>query len=164
VAVPLPILTCGHDAAQTITKGINAGACKICIHRQRASAYYRNNPEKVSAYWKRKRESGHDWRRLNVEKALFNGAKQRAKIKGHEFSITVDDIVIPETCPVLGIKLQLGGGRTIGASPTIDRVNNAFGYVKGNIVVMSWRANRIKSDATPEEIEALAKWVKKLCK
>jgi hypothetical protein len=99
-----------------------------------------------------------------VEKALFNGAKQRAKIKGHEFSITVDDIVIPETCPVLGIKLQLGGGRTIGASPTIDRVNNAFGYVKGNIVVMSWRANRIKSDATPEEIEALAKWVKSLCK
>lgn len=40
-------------------------------------------------------------------------------------------------------------------SPTIDRIINDLGYVKGNVIVISWRANRIKSDATLAELKAI---------
>jgi hypothetical protein len=36
----------------------------------------------------------------------------------------------------------------------------AKGYVKGNVAVISTRANRIKSNATYKEIQMVADWVK----
>ena len=33
--------------------------------------------------------------------------------------------------------------------------------VKGNIQIISWRANRIKSDGTPDEWIKIAKWCQK---
>lgn len=44
-------------------------------------------------------------------------------------------------------------------SPSIDRLDNTKGYVKGNINIISWRANRIKSDATLDELEKIYRWV-----
>lgn len=44
-------------------------------------------------------------------------------------------------------------------SPSLDRVNIDKGYIKGNIAVISNRANRIKSDATIEEIKALYEYM-----
>lgn len=41
-------------------------------------------------------------------------------------------------------------------TPTMDRIDNARGYVRGNITVVSWKANRIKSQLTVEEIIDLA--------
>jgi hypothetical protein len=38
---------------------------------------------------------------------MFHNAQHRAKRKGIPFSITIDDIVIPETCPLLGIPLSI---------------------------------------------------------
>lgn len=84
---------------------------------------------------------------------MFNSAKYRAKKKGLSFTITKDDIVIPEFCPVFGIRLETSPevGRS-DASPSLDRIDNSEGYVKGNVIVVSWLANRIKSDATVEQL------------
>jgi hypothetical protein len=76
-----------------------------------------------------------------------------------EFSITASDITIPDTCPVLGIKLKIserGSGRQ-NTAPSLDRVDNTKGYVPGNVEVISWRANALKRDITPEEMVALAR-------
>lgn len=51
--------------------------------------------------------------------------------------------MIPETCPVLGIPLTIGGKRS-PSSPSLDRIDPALGYVPGNIRVISDRANRLK--------------------
>lgn len=76
---------------------------------------------------------------------------------GIPFNLDVVDVVIPDVCPVLGIKLEWGcGRRQLDKSPTIDRVVPGSGYTKGNVKVISWRANRIKSDATPLELKAVA--------
>jgi hypothetical protein len=58
---------------------------------------------------------------------------------------------------VLGIRLDysMGGGKRPD-SPSIDRIDNSKGYVKGNRVVISMRANRLKSDMTLCELRALA--------
>lgn len=93
---------------------------------------------------------------------LFYGAKKRAAKKAIPFTITLADVVIPENCPVLGIKLVVGEGRVGRASPTLDKIKPALGYVPGNVHVISHRANTIKSDATIDEIESVARYFRKL--
>ncbi len=58
-----------------------------------------------------------------------------------------------ESCPILHIKLTHDGNRD--HSPSLDRIIPQKGYVKGNVQVISLRANRIKSDATLEELERI---------
>ena len=84
-------------------------------------------------------------------------ARGRSKKKGILFDLEFVDITIPETCPLLGIPLRMGK-RTAGFdSPTLDRIDPSKGYVKGNVWVISRRANMIKSDASIEEIEMVAR-------
>jgi len=96
---------------------------------------------------------------------LINAAKRRSKIFGYVVDITKEDVPIPEFCPVLGIKLcpSVGEGRKditlLNASPSIDRIDNSKGYTKGNVQVISFRANNLKKDATLEEIKALVRYV-----
>lgn len=89
---------------------------------------------------------------------MLGNARSRAKAAGVPCTITVEDIVVPSHCPVLGIALARRLGRKGGCdqSPSLDRIVPELGYVPSNIVVVSRRANRIKNDATIEELEAVA--------
>jgi hypothetical protein len=87
------------------------------------------------------------------ERYLWRAARHRALKLGVPFTVTEADIVIPATCPVLGIPLKSGNRHT---APSLDRHKPALGYVPGNITVMSNRANILKSDATTDEILSLA--------
>lgn len=66
----------------------------------------------------------------------------------------MQDLIIPEICPVLDIPIiiSFGNGRTDNG-PSVDRIDNNKGYIKDNIIVISWRANNIKSYASIEELE-----------
>lgn len=90
---------------------------------------------------------------------MIKNARNRALRLGVPFSLTVDDIVIPETCPVLGIPLVIAGGQSRDCSPSVDRIIPDLGYIPGNIVVMSHRANTLKNNATPDELYSIAKWL-----
>jgi|DEB0MinimDraft_10_1074344.scaffolds.fasta_scaffold62231_2 hypothetical protein len=98
-------------------------------------------------------------RKEHPEYFLWKSAKKRAREKGRDFDITPDDIIIPEFCPYLGIPIshEVGGKSRRPGSPSLDRIDSARGYVKGNILVCSWRANNIKSDATLNELITLTK-------
>ena len=87
---------------------------------------------------------------------MFHSAKRRAKEQGIPFTITLDDIIIPEECPLLNIPLFAGNGNPCDNSPTLDKLIPSKGYVPGNILVISDKANRIKSNATIGEIVLLA--------
>ena len=91
----------------------------------------------------------------NKQLTLYYGCKHRATRQGLEFSIDKEDIIIPEYCPILGIRLSKGFGVRDYDSPTVDRVDNSKGYTKDNIVVCSWRANKLKSNASLEEVEKI---------
>ena len=95
------------------------------------------------------------------EAEILFRSKSRARKKGFEHNIGLEDIVIPETCPLLGISLYKGA-ETVGPnSPTLDRIDSSQGYVKGNVWVISYRANTIKNDATIEELELIARGLRK---
>jgi hypothetical protein len=88
---------------------------------------------------------------------MIRGAKHRAKTKGLDFDIDIHDIIIPETCPVFGFPLTRGLDRSRGnCSATLDRIDNEKGYVKGNVIVVSWMANCIKRNFTAKQIRAVA--------
>ena len=81
--------------------------------------------------------------------------KARAKRKGLPFDLTLDDLIIPEFCPILGIRLVKRRGKFADESPSVDRIVPALGYVKGNVTVISYRANRIKCHASLAELRAI---------
>lgn len=97
------------------------------------------------------------------EVRMYRRAKTRAKTRGTEFSLDKSDVIIPEFCPILGVRLEPFVGHSGGRpnSPALDRVDNSKGYVKGNVIVISHLANMMKSSATKEELLAFADWVQK---
>ena len=97
------------------------------------------------------------------EKEIWENAKRRSKDKGLPFNLDVSDIVIPDICPVLGIPIKPNTGNNFmnDNSPTLDKFIPAKGYVKGNVHVISWRANNLKSDGSPAEWIKIAKWCTK---
>lgn len=110
----------------------------------------------------REREKQTDLNRLITnedayKKYIIRSAKRRAALKHIPFDVDYTDIQIPEYCPLLGIKLNkhVGDGGRYDDSPSLDRIVPELGYVRGNVWVISDRANRIKSDATLDELQLL---------
>jgi hypothetical protein len=106
-------------------------------------------------------ESCQKWKRDHLARYLWSTTQSRAKLLDIPFSITEKDIVVPEVCPVLGIPLERQGSKNRDAAPSVDRILPHLGYVVGNISVISQRANRIKNNATIEEIRRLLQWMEK---
>lgn len=89
-----------------------------------------------------------------MEYAMFISAKHRAKQKNLDFNIELSDIVIPYRCPIFGNKFYRDPDRN--DSPSLDRIDSIKGYIKGNVWVISRRANIIKNNATPAELRIIA--------
>ena len=90
---------------------------------------------------------------------MWHNSKRRADRNKWEFTITVDDIVIPARCPVTHIALTVPDGKVVDSMMTLDRIDNTQGYIKGNVRVVSMKANRMKSDLSLEEAGRLLKYM-----
>ena len=90
---------------------------------------------------------------------IWCNVKKRAKQKNILFNLDIKDIPqIPEYCPILCIKIKSNTiNSPLDSSPSLDRINPKLGYIKGNIRIISNRANRIKSDATLNELKLILK-------
>lgn len=91
---------------------------------------------------------------------MFANARERAKAKNLPFNIDREYIrsIIPSHCPIFGIPLEwscLRGdrGTALPNSPSLDRIDPSKGYVRGNVWIISNRANAIKNDASHEELK-----------
>lgn len=125
------------------------GACIEC-QRLTSIAYYWKDPE-------RSRRISREYFGKNPKQIMLNSARERAKIGGYACTIATKDIVIPEFCPLLGIRLEHNWGKKKlhAASPSLDKIVPALGYVPGNVWVISQRANHIKSNATLQELQTI---------
>lgn len=98
----------------------------------------------------------------NPIKYMLKLAKRRAKKYQVEFRLTENDIRIPEFCPILGIKLDpYNSGFERDFLPTLDRIHDDRGYTPENVIVISHRANRRKSDSSIRELIQMADFYKK---
>lgn len=140
--------TCGRKLPDGCRKDTQYCSLK-CANQYRNQIYRIKHPEKV----KDRRLVDNSF----TERRMLTRIKSRCKLNNIPFNLDLDDIKIPEFCPVLGIKLN---PRTLKAtcsneSPSLDRIYPDKGYIKGNVRVISARANLLKSNATVEELECV---------
>lgn len=131
---------------------VSNGTCVECT-LERAEKW-RKNPENKGKL----RTARSDWDRVNPEKAMLQRCRARARASLMDFNLDITDIAIPTVCPVLGVELKRSTTKQ-DSSPSIDRFDSSKGYVKGNVRVISFRANRLKSDATVDEIKAVLSYM-----
>ena len=96
--------------------------------------------------------------------SILNGARQRAKARDLPFSITEEylESIWTGVCPVFQIRLNLpshGGHELSAAKPSLDRMVPDKGYVPGNVIWISLRANQMKNDGNSEELFRVAEWL-----
>lgn len=125
-----------------------------------------NCAERTRAEARRYRENGGD-RVKGIQKAsyykdlqrrLYGNAKQRAKRLDVVFELAVSDIIVPDACPVLGVPFVWGEGLH-DYSPSLDRKRPELGYTKENVAVISNLANRIKTNATAEQVKKVHEYL-----
>src|SRR5258706_2928285 len=94
---------------------------------------------------------------------LFAWARYRAKKREIEFSLSPDDIIVPECCPCCGVKLAFMSRDARRFQPSdamsLDRIDNSKGYIPGNAAILCWGCNDRKGTSSLEQLRALVKWI-----
>lgn len=137
--------------------------------------YRHKHPTYMKEYYKRnimkRKKQDQEYYKNNIARQMFNSSRRRARIKDIPHNITIEDIqkeidnIKNEKdeyiCPVLNIEICINTGtkRKYNDSMSLDRINNSKGYIKGNICVISWRANKLKCDASIEEIKNMYNYI-----
>lgn len=109
-----------------------------------------------NARLKERRSAPETWARW-----ALNQIRARAKRDGLVFNLTPEDLTPPKICPALHVPIVYGGSSGEMYAPTVDRLRPSLGYVKGNVRVISRRANSIKSDGSVAEVMAVAAWMRR---
>ena len=148
--------------------------CKKCHYILRTTLY--SEAEKKSRkkmYDKRKLnteeykkflQSKKDYRSLNRQRYLFLACRKRAKIENLPFNLEITDIKIPKICPILETEIIYIEDNKNLYSPSVDKIIPELGYIKGNIRVISRKANMMKLNATKQELEIFSKNILKYMK
>ena len=125
--------------------------------REKSLAKIRYNKNKKDILNKNK-----TWRNSSdgIKHKMISTSKHRAKINNLEHSITVNNITIPDKCPVFNIEFVPGTKEDgFRLTPSLDRIDSSKGCVKDNIQVISWLANTMKNDTTKEELLLFSNWI-----
>lgn len=125
--------------------------CAACRSEDKRDAR-RKNVEKYRLMEK-------EYKIRNPERTILKNIKSRAKRSNIPFNLELSDIIIPEFCPVLGIKLSKISNKLCDNTPSVDRLIPEKGYVKGNITIISYRANTIKNNGTVEEHQKIIQYM-----
>jgi hypothetical protein len=134
--------------------------CIVCDRKHAIERYYtqkQNDPTFLQKHSEKERLNRRTPK--GCQYALYSRAKSRAKRYQLDFNIVLDDIIVPERCPILGIPLVVSETMS-DCSPSLDRIIPSVGYVKGNIQVISAKANTIKSNDSLDELEKVYLWMK----
>jgi hypothetical protein len=100
---------------------------------------------------------------LDKMRKMLKGAEGRARLNGRDFNLDLDHLfeLYLEICPILGIEILWdNSGFVRHGSPSLDRINNTKGYIKGNVQIISWRANTLKKDYLLVEWEKMTNYMK----
>jgi len=150
------------------------------------TSYYERNKERIllkrKEWYQKNKELAYidTTKRRNANPSLFREYRKRFLDK-HPLMITLqnsrarskkqglpkcdltleylEQLPFPKVCPVLGLIIDTSNRET---SLSLDRIKPALGYVQGNVQFISMKANRMKQEASIEELELLLSYLKKL--
>ncbi len=127
----------------------------------------RRDKERASADPTLRQRWNERQRRYRSEVTLWcklrcSSLRRKSERLGLPFDLTPADIPVPALCPVLGLELRLDGDMNSPNRPTVDRLLPESGYVRGNVRVISHRANTLKRDCIdPKELRAVADYIER---
>lgn len=139
-------------------------AKKLRLTRTEFGAGLRTKEERLSLLQEREKKYGRKvWELDNLGRARSQCfLRKKQNNQRWEWNITSGDIQWPTHCPILGIELDYFAEKRQENSPSFDRKDSTKGYIKGNVQIISWRANRIKNDGTEEEHRRIADFMRNL--
>jgi hypothetical protein len=133
-------------------------------HAKYVSEYAKRNPDIGKAAYNKHTEENRGsihW----VQRAMVSKSKSRARQKGLEHTITIEYIksIWPadNMCPVFRTEF-VSSKENMSTCASLDRIDNTKGYIEGNVAVISWKANSLKSNGSLHELEAVVDYVKRM--
>jgi len=97
---------------------------------------------------------------------IASARKCRAKQNNIPFTVSLEYLVsiATDNCPVFGSSLSwtksTGFNSTKDNFPSLDRIKPELGYIEGNVVWVSYLANKMKQNANSEQLHKFADWIK----
>jgi hypothetical protein len=140
--------------------------CNVCGESKKAEDFYRNRKGLHSSckvcYVARNKDYQKRYRSNNRFSVRMRSCRARAKELSLPFNLTTEYLeeIWTGTCPAFGTRLDLSALRQQEGHAQVDRIIPELGYVKGNVVWLSERANRIKDNATLSDLERIVEWLK----
>ena len=139
---------------KAVTSGLRS-YCRDC-DKAAATQWRKDNPERA-------RENQRASRTRNYHSRMWREMRTRAADQGVPFSITLEEVkhLLDTTpvCPGFKILLSRSNTKTADNSVSFDKFEPALGYVSGNVFVISWRANKLKGNATYDELQRVVAWM-----
>jgi hypothetical protein len=136
--------------------------CKECDNARQSKRRFekKNELQVYNKEYRKKNFTNLDFRL----QGLLNASRARARTKNREHTLTKQDLFdlypVDGKCPIFGFKLEWNGSGFRETSPSLDRIDSNKGYIKDNVQIISWKANRIKGYASVEELEILLAYLK----
>ena len=131
--------------------------CEECTNNLTNWEKQKIKMQKIEGYWESYLKQKREEFLKSYIKHLYLRTKNRALKNNLEFNLDISDINIPKVCPILEVPLIIGTKEDYEYSPSIDRIDNEKGYIKGNIQIISKKANSMKNSATREELHKFCK-------
>lgn len=147
----------GHIAERWVKRSDSDSSHGHCLECQKISM--RKSKDKNPNIYKNIQKR---YKRKDPVRDLIRGAKAMSKQRGLKFTITRDDIELTKFCPCCDKEMIVKyEGRQTDDTPTLDRVKNDLGYIKGNVVIICWKCNQMKHKGTASEHRAIADYIDK---
>ena len=95
---------------------------------------------------------------------MYKSALSRARQDNLPFDIDIEYLKSIKTnrCPIFDMELawgKIGEGQNPINAPSLDKIKPEYGYIKGNVCIISFLANKIKQDVGYEELYKVADWL-----
>jgi len=155
---------CKHGKQKSFC--LKCGGSQICKHNRRLAYCIKCHGSQICKHRTQRRQCKECSGVEGWAKHLIVAAKQRATRDKVPFNLTFEKDgaylmkSLQKGCPVYGFSFSRKGSRN-DSSASLDKFLPILGYVTGNICIISWKANKIKSDAKcSEDVKAVADWMK----
>lgn len=138
-------------------RAVRHGECVTCRYISKGKAKKRKRTERGPVPLGRPRIHAKDATDFEVwVRRKMTGPQSGPRKK---LSVEYFKSLYTEVCPLLNLPLTYSSPpRNVPDNyATLDKIDPMLGYVEGNVQIISFKANRIKNDATLEEMQLIVK-------
>lgn len=147
----------GSSKEQLVVDGV-----KVCAYCKSEMTFLRREDEIMKVFCSSSCQ-GNFYRKYTDKGwavSKYSSLRESAQKRGIEFNLTLEDLLEigrPKYCKYLELELDYAATSVLPNSPSVNRIDPELGYVKGNLEVISHKANSMLLNATRDELRLFLK-------